>query len=140
MRAAVEVEMADDAILARPAQNLPRRCGACMACCTALAVAALEKPSGVRCPHACGGCRVYPTRPEECRTFACAWLQGLGRDEDRPDLAGVLVDLVWQSPRQVTLRVIAGGGAVADRLLAEAIARLAVGGVTATVRFSPPSP
>ena len=67
-----------------------RDCGECTLCCKVLGIAALDKPLGRWCPHcALGkGCTVYETRPEECRTFDCLWLQRetLG-PEWRPDRA-----------------------------------------------------
>jgi hypothetical protein len=109
-----------------------------MACCTRLTVESLGKPAGIRCPHAHRGCAIHPTKPEECRTFACAWLLGLGGDGDRPDQSGILLDLVWQDQRHVTLRVISGDGPGVVRLCGEAIARLADGGVTTTISLSLP--
>jgi len=53
-----------------------RTCGDCTLCCKLMAISALGKPAGTWCPHcAVGhGCRIYPDRPPECRTFACGWL------------------------------------------------------------------
>jgi hypothetical protein len=53
-----------------------RQCGSCTLCCKVLAVAELEKPGGVWCPHCRPGkgCGIYETRPQECRTFRCLWL------------------------------------------------------------------
>lgn len=76
---------------------MPRSCGPCTACCTVIGVReglGAPKPPGVPCTHlaACGGCSIYKSRPEECRTYACLWLQGMGSIEDRPDLLGVVYD------------------------------------------------
>ncbi|WP_020180109.1 hypothetical protein [Methylopila sp. M107] len=67
-----------------------RDCGGCTLCCKVMGIAALEKPLGRWCPH-CKigkGCGIYETRPDECRTFNCLWLQreNLG-PEWRPDRA-----------------------------------------------------
>ena len=45
-------------------------------CCKVLGITELQKPVGKWCPH-CDigrGCKIYSSRPEECRTFMCAWL------------------------------------------------------------------
>lgn len=64
-----------------------RRCGRCSICCRVLSVAPLDKPAGERCrfcaPTEAHPCRVYTTRPEPCREFACLWLQ-------RPELPEAL--------------------------------------------------
>jgi hypothetical protein len=53
-----------------------RSCGGCTMCCKVLGITELQKPVGKWCPHcAVGeGCKIYDGRPEECRTFLCAWL------------------------------------------------------------------
>ncbi len=40
-----------------------------------MGVAALAKPVAKWCPHCAPGrgCKIYETRPEECRTFNCNW-------------------------------------------------------------------
>lgn len=53
-----------------------RACGTCTLCCKVLSINALDKPQGQWCGH-CEvgrGCRVYDTRPEECRSFYCGFL------------------------------------------------------------------
>lgn len=55
----------------------PRTCRDCGLCCTHMAVKELDKPVGVRCVHLRGTrCSRYETRPQICREFECAWLQG----------------------------------------------------------------
>jgi len=53
-----------------------RTCGSCSLCCKVLQIDELQKPVGQWCPNcAVGrGCKIYQTRPSECRTFHCAWL------------------------------------------------------------------
>lgn len=67
-----------------------RSCDSCTLCCKVLGIEALQKPQGAWCPHCDVGraCRIYETRPEECRTFDCLWLhrENLG-PEWRPDRA-----------------------------------------------------
>ena len=65
-----------------------RQCGGCTLCCKVLAIRELGKPSGAWCPHCTPGtgCKIYDTRPEECRTFSCGWLLDTELPEDwRPD-------------------------------------------------------
>ncbi len=53
-----------------------RICGDCNLCCKIPGVAAVGKKNLTWCPH-CDigkGCRIYDTRPEECRDFRCLWL------------------------------------------------------------------
>ena len=67
----------DMSLVVAPTEPLPgRSCSGCTLCCKILGVPALEKPRGAWCTH-CNrgvGCRIYETRPEECRTFLCGWL------------------------------------------------------------------
>jgi hypothetical protein len=93
-----------------------RRCDACTACCFTHAVAAIEKPNSEWCPH-CEigtGCRIYFTRPEQCREFSCLWLQGWGDVQDRPDrlkvvMGGIDVDVAGRRVRLVQLIETAAG-------------------------------
>ena len=53
-----------------------RSCGSCTMCCKVMGITELQKPVGKWCAH-CDigvGCRIYGTRPSECRTFNCLWL------------------------------------------------------------------
>lgn len=68
-----------------------RRCGECTACCSALAVAELNKPRYRACDHICPqGCAVYAARPQSCADYHCLWLDGHLREADRPDRLGVI--------------------------------------------------
>jgi hypothetical protein len=72
-----------------------RECGTCSACCRWPEIEEIHKPRGVKCGflEECGyGCQVYGRRPRQCSSYKCAWLQGAGRDADRPDTSGVLID------------------------------------------------
>lgn len=64
-----------------------RQCGNCTACCKTLAVRELHKAANEWCAHCTKGvgCQTYTVRPQECRDFECAWLQGALKDGDRPD-------------------------------------------------------
>lgn len=71
-----------------------RDCGTCSACCRWPEISALAKPRGVTCSHldACGyGCTVYALRPQACRSFRCAWIEGHGEARDIPDTSGVFL-------------------------------------------------
>jgi len=73
-----------------------RTCDGCTVCCYVGGIPELGKPGHTVCPHACArGCDIYgtPAKPATCETFSCAWLNGIGREEDRPDLCGVLVSI-----------------------------------------------
>jgi len=65
---------------------MARSCGTCTLCCKVMGIAALEKPRGTWCSHCAPGkgCRIYETRPQECRDFACLWLA----DTQFPDELG----------------------------------------------------
>jgi hypothetical protein len=68
-----------------------RSCGDCTACCTTLALAALNKPINVRCQHVCtAGCGIYNDRPEACQNYRCAWHLGLLPEKFRPDQSGIV--------------------------------------------------
>lgn len=76
-----------------------RSCGPCSLCCKVMAVSAIPKGRGVWCPHASRtgeGCKVYDDRPNECRTWSCAWLDDHPAflDCDRPDKVSI-VGSVW---------------------------------------------
>jgi hypothetical protein len=53
-----------------------RVCGDCSLCCKVMAIEELDKPARSWCRHCAPGqgCRIYDTRPAECRTFSCLWL------------------------------------------------------------------
>jgi hypothetical protein len=70
-----------------------RACGTCYACCEVSEIddPALRKRPYSLCPYHQGGCTVYETRPETCRTFHCLWRRLAGLPDDaRPDELGVL--------------------------------------------------
>jgi hypothetical protein len=72
-----------------------RRCGDCHACCIVFFIADLDKAAGVPCSHLSPGtrpCAIYDRRPEPCRTYACSWLQGVGKKRHRPNRLGFVLD------------------------------------------------
>jgi hypothetical protein len=112
-----------------------RECGTCTVCCYALPIDTPEmrKGSGVVCEHCDGrGCRIYATRPNNCREFYCGWrvLPHLG-DDWRPDICGVLVSPQGENiPAHYELRegiefmILGGEAAVTRPGFAEFVANL----------------
>jgi hypothetical protein len=95
-----------------------RHCGDCSLCCKLIRVDAFAKPPGVWCTHCVsspgkidpktdpeespGGCRIYESRPVECRDFYCAWLASPTLGEE------------WRPSRsKLVLRVESGGHLIA---------------------------
>jgi hypothetical protein len=72
------------------ALTLKRKCGDCTVCCTVMAVESIDKPGFEKCPHECGKCGIYETRPPECARFKCLWLEETLHVDDRPDKLGVM--------------------------------------------------
>ena len=68
-------------------------------CCKLLGVEGIQKAAGVWCPlcKPGKGCTAYSTRPNDCQTYTCLWLQmreegvGVG-DALRPDRCKVVID------------------------------------------------
>ncbi len=73
---------------------MKRECGSCAACCYALGVHEVGKPTFVPCPNVvegkAGRCGVYRARPKSCSEFSCLWLQGQLGEEHRPDRCGIV--------------------------------------------------
>ncbi len=96
-------------------------CGECSACCTVKAVAEINKLEDTQCAHLLhdydnGGCGIYKDRPTSCRDFFCAYRFGLlGSDEEmRPDLLGLLLEVVPQPPPGIMMLSVreVGEGAI----------------------------
>jgi hypothetical protein len=73
-----------------------RACGQCSLCCKVMSVPDVTV-YGDWCRHAapgCGGCKIYRSRPEECREFHCVWLvdKKFG-DHWRPDKCKIVIEL-----------------------------------------------
>ena len=69
-----------------------RRCDGCSACCYVSKVASLDKPAYTQCLNQGDrGCDIYTERPPNCQTFQCGWIEGLGKDRDRPDRLGIFL-------------------------------------------------
>ncbi|HTU25735.1 MAG TPA: hypothetical protein VMF30_10075 [Pirellulales bacterium] len=81
-----------------------RICGECTACCTVMGVRELNKAPYQPCPHECGRCAIYESRPATCRSYRCAWLLGSieGGEECRPDKLGLLLNRDQLAGRSIT--------------------------------------
>jgi hypothetical protein len=93
----------------RDAEAYQRACGSCSLCCRVLGVAELDKPEGAWCQHCTksAGCAIFgqAERPLPCRTWTCAWLDGAGTPDDRPDRSGWIVDEHQQTADDGTTRI-----------------------------------
>ena len=71
-------------------------CGECTKCCEGyLAINVYGiKVQGYKCPCLSKGCTIYSIRPEVCKKFQCAWLQGLFQEDwMRPDKSGLIISI-----------------------------------------------
>jgi hypothetical protein len=77
----------------KPSALPQRECGSCNLCCDVLEVTDVAKPVNELCKHweQGKGCTIYDSRPQMCRSFSCAWLQGHLGDEWFPERAGMVV-------------------------------------------------
>jgi hypothetical protein len=82
-----------------------RICGDCSLCCKLIRVDAFAKPPGSWCMHCSPGetgCRIYDSRPAECRDFYCAWMVSPSLGEE------------WRPSRcKIVLRVESDGKLIA---------------------------
>jgi len=70
-----------------------RSCGTCISCCYNPKIPELKKEERVLCQNCSGSnCLVYETRPNDCRTFLCSWMQGELYENQRPDMCGVMIE------------------------------------------------
>jgi hypothetical protein len=92
-----------------------RQCSGCTECCI---LGTTIKPLGILCPEACGGCRIYDTRPTECRTFQCTWLAGSSLT--RPKELGAVIYLAKSPAGKVQVVVALTGGEMTAAVQAEA--------------------
>lgn len=74
-----------------------RNCGSCHACCDgwlegyAYGVAFGNKK---KCSFLCAEkCVIYQIRPQVCKNYYCAWVQGLFSESLKPDESGLLVSV-----------------------------------------------
>jgi hypothetical protein len=86
--------------------------------CAAMRIAVLElgKPAYARCAHLTSKCKIYESRPNQCRVFRCAWhLSFLGdRVDRRPDQTALVLSFEEQDGRLVPGDVRSGSGSGAD--------------------------
>jgi hypothetical protein len=77
-----------------------RSCGSCTLCCKVMAIEELNKPVGQWCRHCAPGtgCKIYESRPNECRNFNCAYLLSRHLGEE------------WKPERSRMVLVIDEGG------------------------------
>lgn len=85
-----------------------------------------HKRVGVACPwrSPLGGCRDYDHRPESCRAFRCAWLDGALESRDRPDLSGIVFTHMTTPDGAVLMAHVGPAGArPAGKVLLESLRR-----------------
>lgn len=86
-----------------------RTCGSCSLCCKLMAVPDVT-PANAWCTHCApghGGCRIYGTRPEPCREFACMWLiDAKFADYWYPRHSRIVIDMKLQVGRPGVLSFI----------------------------------
>ena len=77
-----------------------RECGSCTMCCKVMRIAEINKRQNEWCDHCDigNGCLIYDSKPEECSTFVCGWLNApesmreVGLTDDlRPDKSKVVL-------------------------------------------------
>ena len=76
-----------------------RKCNDCTVCCTVTRVPEFKKPEYVLCDYCCGhSCTIYEKRPQSCKDFECAWLQGDMSDDMRPNISHVMIEILPDIP------------------------------------------
>lgn len=118
-----------------------RRCGPCVACCSAMGITELEKPEWAACENLVetqhaksrtgqsshipvrisderlrtrggGGCAAYADRPDSCAKFRCQWLAGMPLTEEKHRPDQCgLIILDTSDPRAVQVRELWEGAA-----------------------------
>ena len=114
-----------------------RPCGGCTACCTALAVDALQKPAGEKCVYDQRGvgCAIYENRPDQCRGFECLWRTGVGGEADRPDRVGLVLHPQAEADRPMMIVREARPGAIDDPAARDLVDRVSRGRAVLLARF-----
>jgi len=87
-----------------PEPSASKSCGACTLCCKVMRIDALDKPSGTWCTHCAvgSGCKIYETRPGDCREFVCLWLSSPELpDALKPDRTKVVLAMQDPGPGMV---------------------------------------
>lgn len=85
---------------------MTRQCGSCSLCCRLLDIPEFNAPPGTWCRHCKPGvgCRIHPDRPENCRTYECAWLMGKATDDWFPAKCKIICDQVMVDPDGLFMR------------------------------------
>ncbi|HJT42785.1 MAG TPA: hypothetical protein VJ750_04715 [Rhizomicrobium sp.] len=71
-----------------------RNCGTCTLCCKLLGVQEIRKPAGMMCGQCVegSGCRIYDSRPRQCRLFNCYFLTNPRlREQWRPSKSRMVI-------------------------------------------------
>lgn len=103
-----------------------RTCGSCTLCCTVFKIeesgveykAAFERCANLRAGCSTKACAIYTERPDQCASFRCLWLDGMGPAAMRPDRSGVVLVMAdvetrtqinahARSPQRVTPKAMA---------------------------------
>lgn len=77
----------------KPEPSFERQCGECDLCCKWLVndvYGHITTPSSP-CFYLGKGCTIYEKRPQTCRDYFCAYIQGLTPEWMKPSLTGILV-------------------------------------------------
>lgn len=90
-----------------PEPQPQRKCGSCTLCCKLVGVKSLDKPPNKWCTHCdkSGGCKIYESRPDDCREFSCAWLINPSIPEDWYPLKSKMVLAGLESTRTLQVHV-----------------------------------
>lgn len=105
-----------------------RSCGSCRLCCKLPAIPEMGKPADTWCPNANPepnkpGCSIYADRPQGCRSFRCGWIDGHGRDSDRPDKLGVMMQPTRRSDGLTVIAFVEARPGALDTPRARALIR-----------------
>lgn len=64
-------------------------CNGCTECCYVMGIKDLSLDYYTACPNCEKGCKIYPERPAECKTFECFYITGVV--QKRPDRFGIMI-------------------------------------------------
>jgi Fe-S-cluster containining protein len=85
-------------------------CGDCTACCSGQLMSVSYGNffgKGKKCVFLVKEkCTIYDTRPDVCRTYQCAWTQGILYDEMRPDQCGLMVSVEYDKEGKQYLKAM----------------------------------
>lgn len=75
-------------------------CGSCTLCCKLLETHDIQSSKGEwpKCCDPAHGCKIYSSRPKECRDYECMWLQMEKVEEElRPDNSHIIFEKVSEA-------------------------------------------